>query len=49
MRLAGELEALFERVKVEWCGLAFLLDSIAFAPKEDPRGRVIDSSAEGFR
>lgn len=48
VRVPGELEALFERVKVEWGGLDFLLHSIAFAPKEDLHGRVVDSSAEGF-
>ena len=29
-------------------GLDFLLHSIAFAPKEDLHGRVVDCSAEGF-
>lgn len=48
VRVAGELEALFERVRVEWNGLDFLLHSIAFAPREDLHGRVVDSSAEGF-
>lgn len=48
VRVPGELEALFERVKVEWGGLDFLLHSIAFAPKDDLHGRVVDSSAEGF-
>jgi enoyl-[acyl-carrier protein] reductase I len=47
-RVPGELEALFARVAAEWGGLDFLLHSIAFAPKEDLHGRVIDSSAEGF-
>ncbi|HEY0271315.1 MAG TPA: enoyl-ACP reductase FabI [Sphingomonas sp.] len=48
VRVPGELEALFERVKAEWGGLDFLLHSIAFAPREDLHGRVVDSSAEGF-
>jgi enoyl-[acyl-carrier protein] reductase I len=48
VRVPGELEALFERVKSEWGGLDFLLHSIAFAPKEDLHGRVVDSSAEGL-
>ncbi|MBF5092853.1 MULTISPECIES: enoyl-ACP reductase FabI [unclassified Novosphingobium] len=48
VRVPGELEALFARVAAEWGGLDFLLHSIAFAPKEDLHGRVIDSSAEGF-
>src|SRR5690606_37574869 len=48
VRVPGDLEALFERVKQEWGGLDFLLHSIAFAPKEDLHGRVVDCSAEGF-
>ncbi|MFT3966351.1 MAG: enoyl-ACP reductase FabI, partial [Sphingobium sp.] len=48
VRQPGELEALFERVRASWGGLDFLLHSIAFAPREDLHGRVVDSSAEGF-
>jgi enoyl-[acyl-carrier protein] reductase I len=48
VRVPGELEALFERAKQEWGGLDFILHSIAFAPKDDLRGRVVDCSAEGF-
>jgi enoyl-[acyl-carrier protein] reductase I len=48
VRVPGQLEALFERISVEWGGLDFLLHSIAFAPREDLHGRVVDSSAEGF-
>lgn len=48
VRVPGELEALFERVKSEWGGLDFVLHSIAFAPKEDLHSRIVDSSAEGF-
>ncbi|MDB5683277.1 MAG: enoyl-[acyl-carrier-protein] reductase [Sphingomonas bacterium] len=48
VRVAGELEGLFDRVKAEWGGLDFLLHSIAFAPKGDLHGRVVDCSAEGF-
>jgi enoyl-[acyl-carrier protein] reductase I len=48
VREPGQLEALFEEVRGRWGGLDFLLPSIAFAPKEDLHGRVVDSSAEGF-
>lgn len=48
VRQPGQLEALFERVRTEWGGLDFLLHSIAFAPRDDLHGRVVDSSAEGF-
>lgn len=48
VREPGQLEALFDEVKRRWDGLDFLLHSIAFAPREDLHGRVVDSSAEGF-
>lgn len=48
VRVPGQLEALFDEVKQKWGGLDFLLHSIAFAPREDLHGRVIDSSPEGF-
>ena len=48
VREPGQLEALFEEVRTQWGGLDFLLHSIAFAPKEDLHGRVVDCSAEGF-
>ena len=48
VREPGQLEALFGQVEQRWGGLDFLLHSIAFAPKEDLHGRVVDCSAEGF-
>ncbi|PZU62677.1 enoyl-ACP reductase FabI [Sphingobium sp.] len=48
VREPGQLEALFDEVKRKWGGLDFLLHSIAFAPREDLHGRVVDSSAEGL-
>ena len=45
----GELEALFDRLKSEWGRLDFLIHSIAFAPRDDLHGRVIDCSVEGFQ
>ncbi len=45
----GELEAVFDRIKSEWGRLDFLIHSIAFAPRNDLHGRVIDCSAEGFQ
>lgn len=41
-------EALFAEIAQRWGGLDFLLHSIAFAPKDDLQGRVVDSSVEGF-
>ena len=43
------LEAVFERIAEEWGRLDIVLHSIAFAPKEDLRGALIDCSAEGFK
>lgn len=48
VREPGQLEAVFARIHSEWGGLDFLLHSIAFAPREDLHGRVVDSSADGF-
>jgi enoyl-[acyl-carrier protein] reductase I len=44
----GQLEALFDRIGTEWGQLDFVIHSIAFAPREDLHGRVVDCSAEGF-
>lgn len=48
VRIAGQLESVFERIRRDWGRLDFLLHSIAFAPTEDLHGRVVDSSAAGF-
>jgi len=45
----GMLEAVFERINKEWGRLDIVLHSIAFAPKEDLRGALINCSAEGFK
>jgi enoyl-[acyl-carrier protein] reductase I len=44
----GELEALFERIAKEWGRLDILVHSIAWAPKDDLQGGLLDCSAEGF-
>jgi enoyl-[acyl-carrier protein] reductase I len=44
----GELEAVYEEIGSTWGKLDFVLHSIAFAPKEDLRGRVTDCSKDGF-
>lgn len=44
----AQLDALFERIGAHWGRLDFLLHSIAYAPREDLHGRVVDSSREGF-
>lgn len=45
----GELEAVFKQIQETWGSLDIALHSIAFAPKEDLQGRLIDSSSEGFK
>lgn len=44
----GQLEAVFATIAEKWGRLDFLLHSIAFAPRADLQGRVVDSSAAGF-
>lgn len=44
----GQMQAVFERIRREWGRLDFAIHSIAFAPREDLHGRVIDCSREGF-
>ncbi len=44
----GELEAVFDHVAKQWGRLDFVIHAIAFAPKEDLHGRVVDCSWEGF-
>lgn len=44
----AELEALFQRAAQRWGRLDFVVHSIAFAPRDDLHGRVVDCSREGF-
>jgi enoyl-[acyl-carrier protein] reductase I len=44
----GQLEAVFDNIRERWGRLDILLHSIAFAPKEDLQGRVVDCSKQGF-
>jgi enoyl-[acyl-carrier protein] reductase I len=43
-----ELEALFETIREKWGRLDLLVHSIAFAPKADLQGGLLNCSAEGF-
>jgi enoyl-[acyl-carrier protein] reductase I len=45
---AGDLEALFERIGSTWGRLDVLLHSIAWAPKDDLQGGLLNCSADGF-
>lgn len=44
----SQLIALFDEIQCKWGRLDFLLHAIAFAPKEDLYGRIIDVSRNGF-
>ncbi len=44
----GELEAVFEHLGREWGQLDILVHSIAFAPKEDLQGGLLNCSPHGF-
>ena len=44
----NELETVFEAIDKKWGKIDIVLHSIAFAPKEDLQGRVVDCSKDGF-
>lgn len=48
VRDAGQMDALFAEIAGRWGRLDTLVHSIAFCPRDDLHGRVIDCSAEGF-
>ncbi len=45
----GQLEAVFETIGRKWGELDILVHSIAFAPKADLQGPLLECSAEGFK
>jgi len=44
----GQLEAVFDAISTKWGRLDIVVHSIAFAPKEDLQGGLINCSAAGF-
>ena len=44
----GELEAVFDAIATQWGRLDILVHSIAWAPKDDLQGGLLNSSAAGF-
>jgi enoyl-[acyl-carrier protein] reductase I len=48
LREDGALESVFGTLSESWDKLDFVLHSVAFAPREDLHGRVVDCSATGF-
>ena len=47
-RVDGQMEAVFDTIARQWGKLDICVHSIAFAPKADLQGRVVDCSKEGF-
>jgi len=45
----GMLEAVFDRIAKHWGTLDILVHSIAYAPKQDLQGPLVNCSAEGFK
>ncbi|MEM8657027.1 MAG: enoyl-ACP reductase FabI [Pseudomonadota bacterium] len=44
----SQMDTVFETITQKWGRLDFLLHSIAFCPRDDLHGRVVDCSQEGF-
>ena len=44
-----EVDAVFKRIRADWGRLDFVIHSVAFAPRDDLHGRVVDCSLEGFQ
>jgi enoyl-[acyl-carrier protein] reductase I len=44
----GQLEHVFDTIKAKWGKLDILVHSIAFAPKDDLQGGLLNCSADGF-
>ena len=48
VRDQSQMTSAFDAIRARWGRLDFLLHSMAFAPKADLQGRLIDCSLEGF-
>jgi enoyl-[acyl-carrier protein] reductase I len=48
VRAEGSMEAVFQAIADKWGRLDFAVHSMAFAPKDDLHGRVVDCSRDGF-
>jgi len=44
----GQMAAVFEQIRNTWRSLDFVIHSIAFAPRDDLHGRIVDCSQAGF-
>jgi enoyl-[acyl-carrier protein] reductase I len=45
----GQMESVFSRIREKWGRLDFVIHSIAYAPRGDLYGRVVDCSLGGFQ
>ncbi|MBO9433320.1 enoyl-ACP reductase FabI [Ruegeria sp. R13_0] len=48
VRDSEQAKALFDEIRTKWGKIDTLVHSVAFAPRDDLHGRVVDTSAEGF-
>ena len=48
VRDSEQTKALFDESRTKWGKIDTLVHSVAFAPRDDLHGRVVDTSAEGF-
>ena len=48
VRDSEQTKALFDVIRTKWGKIDTLVHSVAFAPRDDLHGRVVDTSAEGF-
>lgn len=44
----GQMQAVFAQIRDTWGSLDFVIHSIAFAPRSDLHGRIVDCSQTGF-
>jgi len=44
----GQMEQVFEQIRQRWGSLDFVIHSIAYAPRDDLHGRIVDCSQAGF-
>ena len=44
----GQMQAVFEEIQQTWGSIDFVIHSIAFAPRDDLHGRIVDCSQVGF-
>ncbi len=49
VQVPGQLEAVFQEITNQWGKLHIALHSIAFAPRQDLQGGLLDCSSEGFK